>query len=74
MQKKRNPFGYKVQDGKETLFRAYTYRQAIEAKRYLCKYKKRASVIIPIQRSEVKDGIWRQDPFPKRERLFYFIG
>lgn len=63
MQKKRYPFGYKVQDGKETLFRAYTYRQAIEAKRYLYKYKNRATIIIPIQKSEVKDGIWRQVPF-----------
>ena len=63
MQRKRNPFGYKIQDGKETLFRAYTYREAIKMQKYLYKYKNRASVIIPIRHSEVKDGIWRQVPF-----------
>ena len=55
-------------------FTAHTYKQAVSAKAGYIRFPPRARednhklnkpkwVIIPIRYSEVKDGIWRQDPF-----------
>jgi hypothetical protein len=52
----------------------YTYHQAKQAKNFYVRYPPRARqddhelkkpewVIIPIKRSEVRAGIWREDPF-----------
>ncbi len=55
-------------------FMTYTYRQAANAKNGYIRFPPRARddnhilnkpkwVIIPIKYSEVKDGIWHEDPF-----------
>ena len=55
-------------------FMAYTYRQAVSAKDGYIRFPPRARedgrilnkpkwVIIPIKYSEVRAGIWREDPF-----------
>ena len=55
-------------------FKTYTYRQAVKAKAGYIRFPPRARedghilknpkwVIIPIQHSEVRDGIWHEDPF-----------
>ena len=56
-------------------FITYTYRQAVKAKAGYIRFPPRARadghvlrdpkwVIIPIKHSEVRDGIWHEDPFP----------
>ena len=70
----RNPYGYQVcykeRSSRRYLrcFKTYTYRQAIQAKQYYLRYppkgaKKPVWFVIPIRRSEVRAGIWREDPF-----------
>ena len=65
-------------------FLTYTYNQALQARRYYRKYetksrndnhllKKPNWVIIPVKKSEVKDGIWHEVPFWKQKGLFLFI-
>ena len=60
----------------------YTYEQAKQAKSYFIKYpqksresntplKKPYWIIIPIKKSEVKDGIWHEVPFWKQKGIFY---
>ena len=55
-------------------FKTYTYRQAVKAKAGYIRFPPRARedghilknptwVIIPIKHSEVRDGIWHEDPF-----------
>ena len=55
-------------------FMTYTYRQAVSAKTGYIRFPPRARedghilnkpkwVIIPIKHSEVRAGIWREDPF-----------
>ncbi len=55
-------------------YKTYTYRQAVKAKTGFILYPPRARednhilkdpkwVVIPIKHSEVKDGIWRENPF-----------
>ena len=55
-------------------FMTYTYRQAVYAKAEYIRFPPRARddghilnkpkwVIIPIKHSEVRAGIWREDPF-----------
>ena len=55
-------------------FKTYTYRQAVKAKAGYIRFPPRARcdghilknpkwVIIPIQHSEVRDGIWHEAPF-----------
>lgn len=56
-------------------FKTYTYRQAMKAKQSFLQYPPRDRgnnhrvlfavewVIIPIRHSEIKDGIWLEDPF-----------
>ena len=62
-------------------FLTYTYSQARAAKRYFQRYpqhsredkhllRKPEWVIIPIKKSEVRDGIWREIPFYTRKGLF----
>ena len=64
-------------------FLTYTYNQALKARRYYRKYpqksrednhllKKPNWVIIPVTKSEVKDGIWHEVPFWKQKGLFSF--
>lgn len=59
-----------------------TYREAKSAKEMYLRYpslaalykqplKKLEWVIIPIKKSEVRDGIWHEVPFWKQEELFY---
>ena len=67
---------YKEEGAKDytSHFKTYTYRQAIKAKAGYIRYPPRARedghilknpkwVIIPIKHSEVRDGIWHEDPF-----------
>lgn len=67
---------YKEKGCKEYIkhFMTYTYLQAKQAKNSYLRYPPRAHeddhelkkpewVIIPIKRSEVRAGIWREDPF-----------
>lgn len=67
---------YKEQGGKEYIKHFITkgYFRAKQIKQYFQKYPQRARedehllkrpswVIIPIKRSEVRAGIWREDPF-----------
>ena len=67
---------YKEKGCKEYIrhFLTHTYCQAKQAKHYYIKYppksrednhelKKPEWVIIPIKRSEVRTGIWHEDPF-----------
>jgi len=67
---------YKEKGGNEYIrhFLTYTYRQAKQAKFYYLKYPPRCRednhelrkpewVIIPVKKSEVRAGIWREDPF-----------
>ena len=69
-----NPYGYKVCYKEKRsrryvrCFKTHTYRQAIQAKNYYLRYppkgaKKPAWFVIPIKKSEVRAGIWREDPF-----------
>lgn len=71
-----NPYGYKIcrvkkkGKSKNTLFKAYTYNQAVKMKRLILrntrlypKEKYETWHIIPISKSEVRSGIWREDPF-----------
>lgn len=55
-------------------FMTYTYRQAIKARAGYIRFPPKSRennrplhnpkwVIIPIRDSEVRDGIWREDPF-----------
>ena len=64
-------------------FLSYTYNQALRAMNYFRKYpqKSRADnhtirkpywVIIPVTKSEVKDGIWHEVPFWKQKGFFIF--
>ena len=57
-----------------THFKTYTFHQAIHSLRYYLKYPQRDRednhilhepywVIIPIKKSEVRAGIWHEDPF-----------
>ena len=85
---KKNLYGYKVcykeKDRSEYIrhFKAYTYSQALSARRYYRKYRQKSRednhllkksywVIIPITKSEVKDGIWHEVPFWKRNGFFH---
>ena len=89
MMNKYNPYGYKVCYKEKYCseyikhFKAYTYSQALSARRYYRKYEKKTRednhllkkpywVIIPITKSEVKDGIWHEVPFWKQTGFFYF--
>ena len=67
---------YREEGAKEYVrhFMTYTYSQAVNAKAGYLRFPPRARednhilnkpnwVIIPIRYSEVKDGIWHQDPF-----------
>ena len=65
-------------------FLTYTYNQALKARRYYRKYPQTSRednhllnkpywVIIPVTKSEVKDGIWHEVPFWKQIGLFSFI-
>lgn len=67
---------YREKGSKEYIrhFLTYTYNEALLSHRYYRKYpqnarednhplKKPRWVIIPIKESEVKDGIWHEDPF-----------
>ena len=56
-------------------FKTRTYKKAVEMKRYFARKppktqknkrftKRHTWVIIPIKRSEVRRGIWRENPFP----------
>lgn len=60
---------------------AYTYRQALAICRYYRKYPQKSRkdnhllrkvnwVIIPVTKSEVKDGIWHEVPFWQRKGFF----
>ena len=74
---------YKEKDRDEYTrhFLTYTYSQALSARRYYRKYEKKSIednsplkkpywVIIPITKSEVKDGIWHEVPFWKQTGFF----
>ena len=65
-------------------FLTYTYNQALRARSYYRKYPQKARednhpltkpywVIIPVTKSEVKDGIWHEVPFWKQKGPFSFI-
>ena len=65
-------------------FLTYTYNQALRARSYYRKYPQKSRednhelknpywVIIPVKKSEVKDGIWHEVPFWKQKGLFSFI-
>lgn len=66
---KSNKYGYKVcymLDGSSELvrrFKAYTYEQALDMVRILKRSIQARWYIIPITKSEVRDGIWREIPF-----------
>ena len=77
---------YKEKDRGEYIryFLTYTYSQALLVRRYCQKYERRSRednqllnkpywVIIPITKSEVKDGIWHEVPFWK-QMGFLFLG
>lgn len=70
---------YKEKGAKDYIrhFLAYTYRQAKLAKNYYIRYpthsrednhllRKPEWVIIPIKKSEVRAGIWREVPFDRK--------
>jgi len=55
-------------------FLTYTFKQAVKAKEFYVQYPQKSRitnrelvkpewVIIPIKKSEVRAGIWREDPF-----------
>lgn len=65
-------------------FLTYTYNQALQARKHYRKYPQKSRednhelknpywVIIPVKKSEVKDGIWHEVPFWKPKGLFSFI-
>ena len=66
-------------------FKTYTYRQAVTARKGFVRFPPSARangrklqnpkwVIIPIKHSEIRAGIWREDPFPPlSEGFFLFI-
>lgn len=65
-------------------FLTYTYNQALLAKKAFRKYPQKSRednhllnkpywVIIPVTKSEVKDGIWHEVPFWKQIGLFLFL-
>ena len=77
---------YKEKGSKEYIrhFLTYTYKQALIAKRYYIKFRQRSRednhplknpewVIIPIKKSEVRDGIWHEVPFWKQNGAFFFL-
>ena len=64
-------------------FKTYTYRQAVKAKAGYIRFPPRARedghilknpkwVIIPIKHSEVRDGIWHEDPFRYEGAFFIY--
>jgi len=74
----KNPYGYKVcfkrsrDKPPEYMFLTYTYKQAVEMKKYYYRYpppdddgNKIISkwYILPITKKEMKSGIWQQAPF-----------
>ena len=67
---------YKEEGAKDYIrhFKTYTYKQAVTARAGYIRFPPRARedghilnklkwVIIPIKHSEVRAGIWREDPF-----------
>ena len=65
-------------------FLTYTYNQALKARQYYRKYQQNSRednhplvkpewVIIPVTKSEVKDGIWHEVPFWKQKGLFFIL-
>ncbi len=69
-----NKYGYKVcytekhHKKLNVKFKTWTYSQAMEMKRFYCTYplwnvEKPTWFIIPISKSEYRNGIWREVPF-----------
>ncbi len=70
----KNKYGYKVcytekhYKNLHTRFKTRTYKQAVEMKRFYYTYppdniKRPKWFVIPISKSEVRNGIWRENPF-----------
>lgn len=76
---------YKEEGAKDYIrhYMTYTHKQAKKMLMYYKRYPqvsrkdnhplvKPKWVIIPIKKSEIRDGIWREIPFLKKKGFFYF--
>ena len=76
-------YGYKIcyrEEGSKQLIRKFktrTLKKALKAKKYFVMYppqkiKNPRWYIIPINKNEIKRGIWREVPFDDERRFFIY--